>query len=119
MTRITRGFKARRRRKKLLDLAKGYRGSRNNRYRTAAHVVGKALCYAYRDRRVKKREFRSLWILRINAATRSEGLKYSQFICGLKKAGIILDRSVLAHLALNEPQSFKNLVSQAKTALAA
>ena len=119
MSRVKRGFKARRRRKKVLDQAKGYRGSRNSRFKTAIHVVRRALCFAYRDRRVKKREFRSLWILRINAAARACGLKYSQFMNGLKKAEIELDRSVLADLAVNDQQGFNALVSQAKAALKA
>ena len=118
MARAKRGVKARRRRKKVLDLASGYRGSRNSRYRTAIHVVRRALAYAYRDRRVKKREFRRLWITRINAAARAEGLRYSEFINGLKKTGIEMDRSVLADLALNDQQAFKGLVQQAKQALA-
>ena len=118
MSRVKRGFKARRRRKRVLDLAKGFRGSRNSRFKTAIHVVRKALCYAYRDRRVKKREFRALWITRINAAARSHGLRYSQFIHGLKKAGIEMDRSVLANLAVTQPQEFMALVQKAKECLA-
>ena len=118
MSRVKRGFKARRRRKKLLALAKGFRGSRKNRFKTAVHVVRRALCYAYRDRRVKKREFRKLWILRINAASRAAGLKYSEFINGLNKAGITLDRSVLADLAVNDQAAFTQLVNQVKLVLA-
>ena len=117
MSRVKRGFKARRRRKKILGLAKGFRGSRKNRFKTAIHVVRRALCYAYRDRRVKKREFRKLWILRINAASRAAGLKYSEFMNGLKKAGVELDRSVLADLAVNDQQAFGTLVAQAKSSL--
>lgn len=118
MSRAKRGFKARRRRKKILKLAKGYRGSRSTQFRTAIHVVRKGLTYAYRDRRVKKREFRSLWIVRINAACRESGLRYSEFINGLKKANIDLDRSVLADIALNDAAGFANLVNQARAALA-
>jgi large subunit ribosomal protein L20 len=118
MSRVKRGFKARRRRKKILGLAKGYRGSRNSRFKTAIHVVRRALCFAYRDRRVKKRDFRKLWIIRINAASREAGMRYSEFINGLKKADIQLDRSVLADLAVNDSAAFKNLVSQARAALA-
>ncbi|MEZ4740973.1 MAG: 50S ribosomal protein L20 [Bdellovibrionota bacterium] len=117
MSRAKRGFKARRRRKKILGLAKGYRGSRNSRFKTAIHVVRRALCFAYRDRRVKKREFRRLWIVRINAATRAAGMRYSEFMNGLKKAGVELDRSVLADLAINDTKSFNDLVLQARTAL--
>lgn len=118
MSRVKRGFKARRRRKKVLGLAKGFRGSRSTRFKTAIHVVRRALCYAYRDRRVKKRDFRSLWIIRINAAARLAGMKYSSFMNGLKKAGIEIDRSVLADLAVNDIVGFNSLVAQAKAALA-
>lgn len=117
MARAKRGFKARRRRKKILGLAKGYRGSRKNRFRTAVNIVRKGLQYAYRDRRVKKRTFRKLWIVRINAASRAHGLKYSQFMNGLKKSGIELDRSVLADIALRDEAGFEQLVNQAKSAL--
>lgn len=117
MSRVKRGTKARRRRKRILALAKGFRGSRNSRFKTAIHVVRRALCYAYRDRRVKKREFRSLWIIRINAAARAFGMKYSQFINGLSKAGIQLDRSVLADMAMNDSKGFETLVHKAKAAL--
>ena len=116
MSRVKRGFKARRRRKKVLNFAKGYRGTRKSCYRTAVHVVRKALCYAYRDRRVKKREFRQLWILRINAASRAAGIKYSEFMHGLKLAGIELDRSVLSDLAIREPEAFTQLVEISKAA---
>jgi len=118
MSRVKRGFKARRRRKRVLALAKGYRGSRNSRFRTAIHVVRRALCFAYRDRRVKKRDFRRLWIIRINAAARSCGLKYSEFIDGLKKANVALDRSVLADLAVKDQAVFAQLVEKAKQARA-
>ncbi|WP_141736579.1 50S ribosomal protein L20 [Oligoflexus tunisiensis] len=118
MARAKRGFKARRRRKKIFALAKGFRGARKNRFRNSIHVVRRSLVYAYRDRRVKKREFRKLWIVRINAAVRAAGLRYSEFIHGLKKANITLDRSVLADLALNQPAAFADLVNSAKAALA-
>jgi large subunit ribosomal protein L20 len=118
MPRAKRGFKARRRRKKVLARAKGFRGSRNSRFRTAIHVVRRALAFAYRDRRVKKREFRKLWIARINAASRAAGLRYSEFINGLTKRGIILDRSVLAELAVNDSAAFNQLVTEAKAGLA-
>ena len=119
MARAKRGFKARRRRKGVLERAKGFRGSRNNRYRTAAHVVKKALSYAYRDRKVKKREFRRLWIIRISAAARAEGMKYSAFIHGLKKAGIELDRSVMADMCIRDKAGFSQLVVKAREALSA
>jgi large subunit ribosomal protein L20 len=116
MSRVKRGFKARQRRKRVLDLAKGYRGSRNSRFKTAVHVVKRALCFAYRDRRVKKREFRRLWTVRINAAARELGLKYSEFMHGLKKANIEIDRSVLANMAIEDSKSFAALVEKAKAA---
>ena len=119
MARAKRGFKARRRRNKVLELAKGYRGTRNSCFKTAVHVVRRALCFAYRDRRVRKRDFRGLWIIRINAAARAAGLKYSELIFGLKKAGVEMDRSVLADLAVQDPQAFEALVIRAKSALAA
>lgn len=117
MTRVKRGFKARRRRKKILSLAKGFRGTRKKNIKTAIHVVRRALRYAYRDRRVRRREFRKLWIIRINAAVRAQGLKYSEFIHGLKKSGINLDRSVLSNMALTDAPSFERLVKEAKVAL--
>jgi large subunit ribosomal protein L20 len=104
--RVKRGFKARRRRKKVLKLAKGYRGGRSKLFRTAADAVDKALMYAYRDRRVRKRDFRKLWITRINAAVRMHNLSYSKFIHGLKLAGVELDRKVMAELAISDPAGF-------------
>ena len=118
MSRVKRGFKARRRRKRVLDLAKGFKMARNSRFRTAIHVVRRALCYAYRDRRVKKRDFRRLWIVRINAASSMAGLKYSEFMNGLLRAGIKLDRSVLADLAVNDQSGFNQLVETARKSLA-
>jgi large subunit ribosomal protein L20 len=106
------------RHKKILNLAKGYRGRANNCYRVAIEKVEKALRYAYRDRRNKKRDFRALWIQRINAAVREHGLVYSQFIGGLNKAGIEVDRKLLSELAINNAEAFAHLVEEAKKALA-
>ncbi|NOX32906.1 MAG: 50S ribosomal protein L20 [Deltaproteobacteria bacterium] len=111
--RVKRGFKARRRRNKVLKLARGFRGGRSKLYRTAADAVDKALMYAYRDRRVRKRDFRKLWIARINAAARMNDLSYSKFINGLKLAGSELDRKVLAELAISDPAAFSQLASLA------
>ncbi len=117
MPRVKRGFKARRRRKKILKLAKGYRGARSRCYRQAKDSVEKALCYAYRDRRAKKRSFRRLWITRINAACRLNDISYSKFMGGLAKAKIGLDRKILADLAVTQPGVFSTLVEKAKAAL--
>jgi large subunit ribosomal protein L20 len=111
--RVKRGYKARRRRKKILKLAKGYRGGRSKLFRTATDAVDKALMYAYRDRKARKRDFRRLWITRINAAARMNNLSYSKFIHGLKLAGIELDRKILAELAISDPSGFSQI---AKTA---
>jgi large subunit ribosomal protein L20 len=111
--RIKRGYKARRRRNKVLKLAKGFRGGRSKLFRTAADAVDKALMYAYRDRRVRKRDFRRLWILRINAATRMNDMSYSKFIHGLKVAHIELDRKVLAELAISDPLAFTQIANLA------
>ena len=111
--RVKRGFKARRRRKKVLKLAKGFRGGRSKLFRTAADSVDKALMYSYRDRKARKRDFRRLWITRINAATRMHDMSYSKFIHGLKKAGIELDRKVLAELAISDPTGFSRIVDLA------
>ncbi len=119
MARTKRGVTTHARHKKILGLAKGYRGRAKNDFRIAIEKVEKALRYAYRDRRAKKRSFRSLWIQRINAGTREHGLTYSQFISGLTKAGIELDRKVLSDIAVREPEAFKALVEQAQTALGA
>lgn len=100
-----------------MDLAKGFWGGRSRLYRSARHTVEKGLCYAYRDRKVNKRQFRSLWIQRINAACRMESLNYSRFIAGLKKLGIGLDRKILADLALNQPEIFRELTQKAKQAI--
>ena len=118
MSRVKRGLTAHARHKKILDMAKGYRGRNKNVFRVAVEKVEKGLQYAYRDRKAKKRSFRSLWIQRINAATRIHDMTYSRFISGLVKAGIELDRKVLADIALKEPQAFAKLVETAKAALA-
>lgn len=110
MPRAKGGPKTRRRRKKVLKLAKGFWGGKHRLYRTAVETVDKGLCYAYRDRRQKKRSFRALWIVRINAAIREHGMSYSKFIAGLKKAGIALDRKVLADIAVNDPAGFAKVV---------
>ncbi len=119
MSRVKRGVNARNRHKKVLAQAKGFRGRRGNVFRVAKQAVMKAGQYAYRDRRNKKRVFRSLWITRINAACREQGMSYSQFIAGLNKASIGLDRKVLADLAVNDKAGFAAIVAQAKSALAA
>jgi large subunit ribosomal protein L20 len=111
--RVKRGFKARRRRNKVLKLAKGFRGGRSKLFRTAADSVDKALMYAYRDRRQRKRDFRKLWITRINAAVKMNDLSYSKFIHGLKLAGVELDRKVLAELAISDPQGFSHIAQLA------
>jgi large subunit ribosomal protein L20 len=111
--RVKRGFKARRRRNKVLKLAKGYRGGHSKLIRTAMDTVDKALMYAYRDRRQRKREFRALWIARINAASRMNDLSYSKFIHGLKLANIDLDRKVLADLAVSDPKGFSQIAKLA------
>jgi large subunit ribosomal protein L20 len=111
--RVKRGFKARKRRKKVLKLAKGYRGGRSKLFRTAADAVDKALMYAYRDRRVRKRDFRQLWITRINAAARMNDLSYSKFIHGLKLANVEIDRKVLADLAISDPAGFSKIAELA------
>ena len=118
MPRVKRGVTARARHKKVLALAKGYRGRRGNVYRIAKQAVMKAGQYAYRDRRQRKRQFRQLWIARINAAARLNGLSYSKFMNGLKRAAIELDRKVLADLAVFDKAAFAQLVEKAKAALA-
>jgi large subunit ribosomal protein L20 len=118
MPRVKRGVTARARHKKVLDQAKGYRGRRKNVYRIAKQAVMKAGQYAYRDRRQRKRQFRALWITRINAAAREAGMTYSAFMHGLKKAAIDLDRKVLADLAVFDKPAFANIVAQAKASLA-
>lgn len=119
MPRVKRGVTARARHKKVLALAKGYRGRRKNVYRVAKQAVMKAGQYAYRDRRQRKRQFRQLWIARINAGARQNGLSYSKFMNGLKRAAIEIDRKVLADLAVFDKAAFAQLVEKAKAALAA
>jgi large subunit ribosomal protein L20 len=111
--RVKRGFKARRRRNKVLKLARGYRAGRSKLFRTAADALDKALMYAYRDRRVRKRDFRRLWIARINAAARMNNLSYSKFIHGLKLSSVQLDRKVLAELAISDPSGFSKIAGLA------
>ncbi|MFL6210362.1 MAG: 50S ribosomal protein L20 [Pyrinomonadaceae bacterium] len=117
MPRAKRGNKRTERRKKILKLAKGYRGTKSKLYRSAKESVERGLNFAYTGRKLKKRDFRSLWIVRIGAAARLNGLNYSQFMHGLKTAGIELDRKVLADLAVNAPEAFADLAGQAKNAL--
>ena len=117
MSRIKRGLTAHARHKKILSMAKGDRGRNKNVFRVAVEKVEKALQYAYRDRKAKKRSFRALWIQRINAAARLNDITYSRFMSGLTKAGIELDRKVLADIALKEPANFASLVEKAKAAL--
>lgn len=114
MPRTKGGYKTRRRHKKLLKWAKGYWGQRKNVFRRAKETVERALVYSYRDRRQRKRDFRKLWQIRINAAARLQGLNYSKFMGGLKKAGIMLDRKILANLAITEPEIFAKLVEISK-----
>ncbi|MBX3490052.1 MAG: 50S ribosomal protein L20 [Parvibaculum sp.] len=117
MSRVKRGVTAHARHRKIIKKAKGYYGRRKNAFRTANQAVEKAGQYAYRDRRTRKRNFRALWIQRINAGVREHGLTYSRFIDGLAKAGIEVDRKVLSDLAIHEPEAFKALVGQAEAAL--
>ena len=118
MPRAKRGFKARRRRSKVLKLAKGYYGGKSRLFRTATEAVDRALKYAYRDRRVKKRTFRGIWIARINAAARMHDISYSRLMHGLKVAGIELDRKVLAEMAVSDPSGFGKVVDSARQSLA-
>ena len=115
MPRVKGGPKTRQRRKKVLKMAKGYRGGRSRLYRTAVDAVHRALAYAYRDRRTRKRDFRRLWITRINAAARLHGLSYSRLMDALRKAHIELDRKILADLAVNDPGAFSKIAEMAKT----
>jgi large subunit ribosomal protein L20 len=113
MPRVKRGFKARQRRKKVLKMASGYIGARSRLIRTASEAVDRALAYAYRDRRARKRDFRKLWIARINAGARQNGLSYSKLMGGLTKAGVELDRKVLSNLAILDPQAFSQIAKMA------
>jgi large subunit ribosomal protein L20 len=119
MARVKRGVTTHARHKKVLELAQGYRGRAKSNFRVAIEKVEKGLRYAYRDRRAKKRNFRALWIQRINAGARVEGLTYSELMNGLKRAGIALDRKVLADLAMREPEAFRAVVAEAQAALKA
>mgnify|MGYP001079555975 CR=1 FL=1 len=110
MPRVKRGFKARRRRNKVLKAAKGFRGGPGKQFTAAKIAIARAGNYAFRDRKVRKREFRSLWIMRINAAAREHGMSYSRFMGGLNAAGIALDRKVLAEMAVSEPEAFSKIV---------
>ena len=118
MPRVKRSVHSQKKRRKVFKLAKGFRGGHGNLLRTAKEAIARALRYAYRDRRTKKREFRSLWITRVNAAARINGLSYSQLMFGLKKAGIEVDRKILADLAVNDDAGFRSLADKAKAALA-
>jgi large subunit ribosomal protein L20 len=118
MPRAVNGTVSRKRRKKILKMAKGYRSVRSTAFRKAREAVEHGLCYAYRDRKNRKREFRRLWIARINAAVRAEGMNYSQFMYGLKKADIQVDRKMLSDLAINNQETFKSLTQTARAQLA-
>ena len=115
MSRVRRGFKARQRRNKTMKMTKGFRGQRGRAYTVAREALEKALCYAFRDRRAKKRDFRKLWITRINAAARSNGLSYSALMSYLKKADIQLDRRSLSELAVRDPQAFSQVIETARS----
>ncbi len=117
MSRAKRSSHTRKKKKKILKMAKGYRGGRSRLVRTAKEAVAKALMYSYRDRKVRKRDIRALWIQRINAATRLHGLSYSKFINGLKRADIDIDRKILANLAIHDEDAFRHLVEIAKSSL--
>ncbi len=119
MPRVKRGSKRTQRRKKILSLAKGYRLTKSKLHRSAKESVERALRFAYRDRRAKKRNFRSLWIIRLGAAARRNGIPYNRFISGLRKARVMLDRKILADIAVRDPEAFARLAETAKSALAA
>ena len=116
MARVTGGMTTRRRHKKILKLAKGYRGGKSKLFRVANEAVMKSLVYAYKGRRLKKRDFRRLWITRISAACKMNGMNYSTFMCGLKKAGITMNRKMLSEIAIADPAAFTELVNKAKNA---
>jgi|SRR3989442_4608002 large subunit ribosomal protein L20 len=118
MPRVKRSVHSRKKRRKVLEQASGYWGQKHTSYKRAKEQVEHSLVYAYRDRKVKKRTFRRLWIIRINAAARREGLSYNQFVAGCRKAGVELDRKVLADLAVSDPAAFKAVADEAKAALA-
>ena len=114
MARIKGGLNAKKKHNRVLKLAKGYRGAKSKLYKTANQAVMKSLVYAYRDRKAKKREFRQLWIARINAATRANGMSYSKFMNGLKQKGIEINRKMLSEIAISDPEAFKKLVDQVR-----
>ncbi|MDX9745212.1 MAG: 50S ribosomal protein L20 [Syntrophales bacterium] len=114
MPRVKRSIAARKKRRKILKWAKGFFGARSRLLRTATEAVDRSMKYAYRDRRVRKRDFRQLWIARINAAARMNGVSYSRFIAGIRKAGLVLDRKILADLAVNDPDTFSKIAATAK-----
>ncbi len=114
MARVTRGTRGTKRRKRVLKMAKGYRGGRGRLFRSATEAVNRALHYAYRDRKVRKREFRQLWVTRINAAARSNGLSYSQFINGLRRGKVSIDRKILSDMAVSDPLGFTKITELAK-----
>lgn len=114
MARVKTSVASRKRKKKIMKMAKGYRGARSRSYRRAKEQVIRSLAYAYRDRRNRKRDFRRLWILRINAAVRNEGMTYSQFMGALRRAGILVDRKNLAQLSIEDPEAFRKLVEVAR-----
>jgi len=116
MTRVKRSVHARKKRRAVLDRAKGYRGQRHSSYKRAKETVMKAEAYAYRDRRARKRDFRSLWIIRINAAARREGLSYSQLVAGLRESGVEINRKMLADVAVRDPETFRRFAERAKQA---
>jgi large subunit ribosomal protein L20 len=119
MSRVKRGVNAKKKRRKILKLAKGYFGARSRLLRTATEAVDRAMKYAYRDRRVRKRDFRKLWIARINAAARSQNITYSRLIDGMNKAGVEINRKILSDIAIHDPQAFSEIVNVAKGNLAA
>ncbi len=117
MARVKRAVHGRKKRRAVMEMARGYKGSRSRHYRAAKEQVAHSLLYAYRDRRARKREFRRLWIVRVGAAARLHGLSYSRFMAGLKRAGVELDRKVLAEVAVRDPEGFAHLASVAREAL--
>lgn len=117
MSRVKRGLTAHARHRKVINLSKGFRGRSKSCFRSAIERLEKSMQYAYRDRRTKKRDFRRLWIVRINAAVREHGLKYSRFVCGLSKANIAIDRKVLSELAINDKVAFGEIVNKVKAVL--
>ena len=119
MARVKRSVTAKKKRRKVLKMAKGYFGARSRLLRTATEAVERAMKYAYRDRRARKRDFRKLWIARINAAVRTQDISYSRLIAGMKKAGVAIDRKILADLAVHDPRAFSEVVNLAKTRVAA